>query len=60
MDVFIARQPIFDNSKNLIAYELLYRDHEGATCFGGCVDGSMSLGDVLLHRFFRSLETEWA
>lgn len=40
MDVFIARQPIFDNSKNLIAYELLYRDHEGATCFGGCVDGS--------------------
>ena len=40
MDVFIARQPIFDNSKNLIAYELLYRDHEGATCFGGSADGS--------------------
>lgn len=39
MDVFIARQPIFDNSKNLIAYELLYRDSEGATAFGN-VDGS--------------------
>ena len=39
MDVFIARQPIFDNSKNLIAYELLYRDSEGASSFGN-VDGS--------------------
>lgn len=40
MDVFIARQPIFDNSKNLIAYELLYRDSEGASSFAGNVDGS--------------------
>lgn len=39
MDVFIARQPIFDSSKNLIAYELLYRDSEGASSFGN-VDGS--------------------
>lgn len=39
MDVFIARQPIFDCAKNLIAYELLYRDSEGATSFGD-VDGS--------------------
>jgi len=26
MDVYVARQPIFDNRKNVIAYELLYRD----------------------------------
>ncbi len=39
MDVFIARQPIFDNFRNLIAYELLYRDSEGASSFGN-IDGS--------------------
>jgi len=28
MDVYVARQPIFDNDKNVIAYELLYRDDD--------------------------------
>lgn len=26
MEVFVARQPIFDNDYNIVAYELLYRD----------------------------------
>ncbi|OGO86311.1 MAG: hypothetical protein A2Y22_02230 [Clostridiales bacterium GWD2_32_59] len=26
MDIFVARQPIFDTKKNVFAYELLYRD----------------------------------
>jgi len=28
MDIFIARQPIFDRSEKVIAYELLYRTNE--------------------------------
>lgn len=41
MDVFIARQPIFDMSKNLIAYELLYRENEESTQFCN-IDGSVA------------------
>lgn len=26
MDVFVARQPIFNNKYEVVAYELLYRD----------------------------------
>lgn len=28
MDVFVARQPIFDQQRHVIAYELLYRTGE--------------------------------
>lgn len=41
MDVFIARQPIFDMSKNLIAYELLYRENGDSTKFCN-IDGSVA------------------
>lgn len=35
MDLFIARQPIFNKSLSVYGYELLYRDSETSTAFGG-------------------------
>ncbi|RMH11889.1 MAG: EAL domain-containing protein [Gemmatimonadetes bacterium] len=31
MDIFVARQPIFDARRRVVGYELLYRDGSGAT-----------------------------
>ncbi len=28
MDIFVARQPIFNRKREVIAYELLYRDSD--------------------------------
>ena len=39
MDVFIARQPIFDAARGLVAYELLYRENGESTKFSN-IDGS--------------------
>lgn len=33
MDVFVARQAIFDRARNVYAYELLFRSHAEATAF---------------------------
>ena len=38
MDVFLARQPVFDRNLNVIAYELLYR--------GSLVNDASSMGDA--------------
>lgn len=40
MDVFVARQPIFNRARELVAYELLFRSHELATEFDGTGDES--------------------
>lgn len=46
MDVYIARQPIFDKSKKLFGYELLYRQNE-ENKFSGQVDGAQATRAVL-------------
>lgn len=38
MEVFVARQPIFDNQYNVVAYELLYRDSLTNSYKGGMAD----------------------
>jgi c-di-GMP-related signal transduction protein len=35
MDVWVARQPIFDRQQQLYAYELLFRSQAGSDCFDG-------------------------
>jgi c-di-GMP-related signal transduction protein len=49
MDVFVARQPIFNLHEKVIAYELLYRN--GKSNFFDGVDGDNATADVLLHSF---------
>ncbi len=34
MEVFVARQPIFDRKREVVAYELLFRADEAATSYG--------------------------
>jgi len=51
MDIFIARQPIFDRSERVVAYELLYRATAGADRAQG-VDPSRMAHDVLLGSVF--------
>jgi c-di-GMP-related signal transduction protein len=50
MDVFVARQPIFDRSKKIYAYELLFRS--GTTnCFPN-IDGNTATTSLLSTSFF--------
>ena len=46
MDVFVARQPIFDSKQNVVAYELLYRNNN-TNSFSPGTDGDMATSDVL-------------
>ncbi len=46
MDVFIARQPIFDKSMNVVAYELLYRNSKINTSLS---DGDDATSSVLIN-----------
>ena len=48
LDVFIARQPIFDASNRRVAYELLYRSTSQATSAGGVGSNAMC-NDTALH-----------
>jgi len=49
VDVFVARQPIFDASRDVVAYELLFRDGLVNT-FGG-IDGTEATRQVILNTF---------
>lgn len=50
MHIFLARQPIFDRNKNVIAYELLFRNgHENA--YNG-VDGNEATLQVIANSFY--------
>jgi len=40
MDVFVARQPIFDRARQLFAYELLFRSDDVSNEFDGTDSGS--------------------
>lgn len=50
MHIFLARQPIFDRTKNVIAYELLFRNgHENAY---NSVDGNEATLQVIANSFY--------
>lgn len=48
--MFIARQPIFDNSMKIYGYELLYRENEKSTTFGN-VSSKKATANVLGNLF---------
>lgn len=50
MDVFVARQPIFDRKLNVIAYELLFRNNTNN--FYENIDASKATIDVISNGFF--------
>lgn len=50
VDVFVARQPIFDASGETYAYELLYR-RTGATSVAEGVSSDVMASEVLVHTF---------
>lgn len=50
MDVFVARQPIFDSDQNVYGYELLYRD--GIDNYYKHIDGDVATSEVLNSSFF--------
>lgn len=50
MDVFVARQPIFDRRDRLAGYELLYRNTAGATAARGAAAEAMCT-DTVIHSF---------
>jgi len=50
MDVYVARQPIFNAEKELYGYELLFR--EGMANYFPDVDGSTATSSVLYNSFF--------
>lgn len=49
MEIFIARQPIFNMNESLYGYELLYRNNEDNSFPD--VDADMATIDVLTHSF---------
>lgn len=49
-DVYVARQPIFDKSKNIYAYELLFRD--GTANYVPDIDGDVATTILLANTFF--------
>lgn len=49
MELFIARQPIFDTQKNVVAYELLFRSAGAATATH--TDDTAATRDVLSNAF---------
>lgn len=51
MDIFIARQPVFDQCKRLFAYEVLYRSSMD-NAFPGNVDSDEATHTVLAHVLF--------
>jgi c-di-GMP-related signal transduction protein len=50
MDVYVARQPIFDIQKKIYAYELLFRD--GTANFISNIDGDTATEKVLANSYF--------
>jgi c-di-GMP phosphodiesterase len=48
VDIYVARQPIFDLERRLFGYELLYRPAAGSTAASGASSDQMSTG-VIVH-----------
>ncbi len=56
MDIFVARQPIFDRNLRCVAYELLFRD--GISSVMNHPDGDAATLELLSHSFLSiGLET---
>lgn len=51
MDVYMARQPIFDNDNQVYGYELLYRSNGQQNMYTG-TSGDESTADVVTNAFF--------
>jgi len=51
MDIFVARQPIFNRKKEVIAYELLYRDNLENNS-ANIIDDNLATSKVLDNSFF--------
>jgi EAL and modified HD-GYP domain-containing signal transduction protein len=51
MDVFVARQPIFDRSNHVIAYELLYRTNEN-NFFDHSVSSNIATSILLMNSYY--------
>ena len=49
MDIFVARQPIFNQQQEVYAYELLYRS--GINKFYSCLDGDQASSEVITNSF---------
>ncbi|MCX7922708.1 MAG: HDOD domain-containing protein [Clostridia bacterium] len=50
MEVFVARQPIFDKNKQIYGYELLYRKNSN-NFFDNTVDGNIASASVIIDSF---------
>lgn len=50
MDIFVARQPIFDQHQKVVAYELLFRNGF-QNCFQNTVNGDQATSTVLTNSF---------
>lgn len=50
MQVFVARQPIFDRRQHIFAYELLFR--QGQENFYSAVDGDQATSQVIVNSFW--------
>ena len=51
MEVFVARQPIFDLDYNVFAYELLYRQNEN-NFFDQSVDSNVATSILLMNSYY--------
>lgn len=51
MDVFVARQPIFDRSNKVVAYELLYRTNEN-NFFDFSVSSNIATSILLMNSYY--------
>jgi EAL and modified HD-GYP domain-containing signal transduction protein len=51
MDIFIARQPIFDTRQNVFGYELLYRQGTQSNVFNSAVDADEASSKVMVDSF---------
>ena len=49
MDIFVARQPIFNRRQEVYGYELLYRS--GINTFYSCLDGDQATSEVITNSF---------
>ncbi|MGB3368469.1 MAG: EAL domain-containing protein [Acidaminobacteraceae bacterium] len=51
MDIYVARQPIFDNDYKVVAYELLYRDNK-ENSFSGAISDNVATSILLTNSYF--------
>ena len=49
-EIYVGRQPIFDQQLNVVAYELLYRNHHASNA-ASVTDGELATTQVLINTF---------